>query len=543
MFVKIHFDDDGLHIDDLDENSSGSSDSDGGSDDGNNRPGDLPREPPRPPDAPRPPPRAPPNQPGRGHPIDPDQRRPPEGPGPRPPRGPPPDQRAQRVNMLRDIINENNLQEIFGNDEELLNEMAEGNWSDGDMDDDSMDTVYSSSSDDEDNQPKPPRNAEPVIRTRAVQTMEKQPLYEPQPVTINNNAAPISIGAPTINVQPPVVNVEGARLNVEAPRVNVEAPQIQVNVPAPQIQVNVPPTQIIHTEIHEKRLLMAIRQELVSALNLPYNRSDSDVNLLLEEGNGRGPPPNPGAAAVMERPTVLHEPDQVQQVDNNTQPPAPPASAPVVEPAPVVNTGDIEAVFTAMEQEMAEDKNNGGPNWSDEPVSLGFDMEPSSVEAPNAMDINPDWNNDSTEAYLTSLDPDLDSRGNYTDSSVEKSGKRRRVQWKKYTKTAKMVHFLLGKTLRQRKQIGNTTKSGKYITKRGHDYLNAMIKGYWTRLRNMPVYTREQLRDDGLPNNYEERTFIITKMNLTDSLPENSTSRLNEKLQHELNRILPHLKP
>ena len=458
MFVKIHFDDDGLHIDDLDENSSGSSDSDSSSDDGNNRPGDLPREPPRPPDAPRPPPRAPPNQPGRGHPIDADQRRPPEGPGPRPPRGPPPDQRAQRVNMLRDIINENNLQEIFGNDEELLNEMAEGNWSDGDMDDDSMSTVLSSSTDDEDNQPKPPRNAQPLVRARAVQTMDKQPLYEPQPVTINNNAAPISIGAPTINVQPPVVNVEGARLNVEAPRVNVEAPQIQVNVPAPQIQVNVPPTQIIHTEIHEERLLMAIRQELVSALNLPYNRSDSDVNLLLEEGNGRGPPPNPGAAAVMERPTVLHEPDQVQQVDNNTQPPAPPASAPVVETAPVVNTGDIEAVFTAMEEEMAEDKNNGGPNWSDEPVSLGFDMEPNSVEPPYSMDDNPVFNSDST-AYLTSLDPDLDSRGNYTDASVEKSGKKRRVEWRQYTKNAKIIHHLLGSTLRQRKKIGNTTTS------------------------------------------------------------------------------------
>lgn len=546
MFVKIHFDDEGLIIEDLDESSSGSSDSDSSSDDGNNRPGDLPREPPRPPDAPRPPPRAPPNQPGGAPPIDPDRRRPPQGPVPRPPGGPPPNQRAERINMLRQIINENNLQEILGNDEELLNQMADGDWSE-----DSMDTVLSSSSDDEDNQPKPPRNAQPVIAVRAVQTRHKEPLYEPQPITINNNAAPINIGAPAINVQPPVVNVEGARLNVEAPRVNVEAPrvnveapQIQVNVPAPQIQVNVPPPQIIHQETNIEQILIAIREELNSNLHLPYS-NDPQNNLLMEENNGRGPPPNPGAGAIMERPTVLHEPDQVQQATNNTQPPQPPAPpappAPVAQPEPVVDTGDIEAVLTAMEEEVNEDKNKGWHNWSDDPASISMNMEPSSVEPAFSMDSNPVFNSDSM-AYLTSLDPDLDSRGNYTDASVEKSNKRRRVEWRKYTKNAKMLHYLIADTLRRRKQIGNTTKSGKYITKRGHDYLNAIIQGYWLRLRNMPVYTREQLRPDGLPIDYDQRRFIIDMINLTDSLPENSTSRLKEKLQHQLDRILPHLK-
>ena len=95
------------------------------------------------------------------------------------------------------------------------------------------------------------------------------------------------------------------------------------------------------------------------------------------------------------------------------------------------------------------------------------------------------------------------------------------------------------KTLRRRKQIGNTTSSGKYITKRGHDNLKAAATGFWTTLRDMPVYTRDQLRDDGLPIDYNQRIFIIDMINLVNSLPANSTSRLKERLQHQLERILP----
>ena len=545
MFVKVHIDEGRFTIDDVDETSDNSSDSDSSSDDGNAPPGILPGVPPLPREAPRRPPRQRPNIPRDLHPHNPDPRGPPA----------PPNQRAEMRRQLREAINEEGLQSLLGSDNEPIDLLGDPLDAISDDSLNSFHTPYNSDSSDDDNQPKPPRNAQPVIAVRAVQTRHKEPLYEPQPITINNNAAPITIGAPAINVQPPVVNVEGARLNVEAPRVNVEAPrvnveapQIQVNVPAPQIQVNVPPPQIIHQETHVEQILMAIREELVSALHLPYS-NDSPGNLLTVEENRRGPPPNPGAAAVMERPTVLHEPDEVQQAANNTQPPAPPAPpAPlaqperVPQPEPMVDTGDIEAVLTVMEEEVREDKKKGWHNWSDDPASISMNMEPSSVEPPSSMDTNPVFNSDTT-AYLTSLDPDLDSRGNYTDISVEKSNKRRRVEWRKYTKNAKVIHHLLGDTLRKRKQIGNTTKSGKYITKRGHDNLNAIIKGYWRRLRNMPVYTREQLRPDGLPNDYNQRTFIIDMINLTDSLPEKSTSRLKEKLQHELDRILPNLKP
>ena len=144
----------------------------------------------------------------------------------------------------------------------------------------------------------------------------------------------------------------------------------------------------------------------------------------------------------------------------------------------------------------------------------------------------------SEEPNLTSLDPDIDSMGNYTDYSVENS-KRRRVQWKKYTQNAKVLHNLLGRTLRQRKKIGNTTSSGKYITKRGHDNLKNIAKGFWVRLHNMPVYTREQLREDGLPTADNDRQFIQDMMLLIERLPANTKSRIKEKLQHQLERILP----
>ena len=546
MFVKIHFDNNGLHIEDLDESSSDSSDSDSSSDGGNIPPGDLPREPPRPPDAPRPPPRAPPNQPGRGHPIDPDPRI--------PPAGPPPNQPAEMRRQLREAINQEGLQALLGSDDEpadLLGDPLD------DLSDDSLNsfhTPYNSDSSDEDNQPKPPRRAQPVMAVKAVQTRHKEPLYEPQPVTINNNAAPINIQGPAINVQPPMVNVEGARLNVEAPRVNVEAPRInveapniQVNVPAPQVLVNVPAPQVIRQELNVEQILIAIREELNANLHLPYSSNPRD-NLLMEEENRRGPPPNPGAAAVMERPAVLYEPNEVQQPANNTQPPAPPAPpAPVAQPEPVaqpqqaIDTGDIEAVFTAMEQEVAEDKAKGWPNWSDEPASISADAEPDSVVPPNSRRVNPEFNSDSLEAYLTSLDPDVDSKGNYTDASVERSGKKRRVQWKWYSQNAKTIHHLIGKTLRKRKQIGNTTSSGKYITKRGHENLKAIARGFWKRLRNTPVYTTEQLRPDGLPIDYDQRMFIIDMINLVTSLPDNSRTRLKENIYGQLHRILPDL--
>ena len=556
MFVRIHFDNNGLHIDDLDENSSDSSDSDSSSDGENNRPGNLPREPPRPPDAPRPPPRAPPNQPGGPPPIDPDPRIPPDPPGPPgppDPRDPLADRDAyihrRRVKAVREQIREEGLEEIMGDDEELINQMADEIASH-----DSFHTViYSSSTDDDDDEPKPPRNAVPVVRARAVRTMDKQPLYEPQPITINNNAAPINVEAPIINVQPPVVNVEGARLNVEAPRVNVEAPQIhvdippaqiQVNVPPPQIQVNVPPPQIIHQETHMETILMAIREELNSVLYMPYMNSRDNL-LMEEEENRRGPPPAPGAAAVMERPAVLHEPDTVQQVGDDTQPPAPPAPAvepsPTIEPAPmeqeapVMDMGDIQAVLTAMEMEIEEDKANGWHNWSED------NGEPSSVEPSYSMDVNPVFNSDITP-HITSLDPDLDSRGNFTDASVENSGKKRRVEWKKYTKNARILHRMLEPTLRGRKKTGNTTSSGKYITKKGHDYLQAKVKGYWMRLRSMPTYTGDQLNRDGLPTDWNARQFLVEVLYLVEQLPANSTSRLKERLQRELERILPHLR-
>ena len=166
MFVKIHFDDDGLQIEDLDESSSGTSDSDSSSDDGNNRPGDLPREPPRPPDAPRPPPRAPPNQPGGAPPIDPDRRIPPEGPVSRPPQGP--DPRAERRRILREAINEQGLQGLIDSDDEGLDLLGDplGDISDNSLD--SFHTIHNESSDDDDNQPKPPRSAQPIIRVAPV---------------------------------------------------------------------------------------------------------------------------------------------------------------------------------------------------------------------------------------------------------------------------------------------------------------------------------------------------------------------------------------
>ena len=134
---------------------------------------------------------------------------------------------------------------------------------------------------------------------------------------------------------------------------------------------------------------------------------------------------------------------------------------------------------------------------------------------------------------LTGIDPSINSMGQFTDPSVDKSA-RRGVSWKKRTEIIGQIQKIYGKTKRGMKKIGNSTSSGKYITKKGYEKINALVKGTLEQLRNIRTLT--PMHTDGLPIDPKERDAVQTALKVMKEL-EKTKPNLFNKFKKELDRI------
>ena len=143
---------------------------------------------------------------------------------------------------------------------------------------------------------------------------------------------------------------------------------------------------------------------------------------------------------------------------------------------------------------------------------------------------------------LTKSTPSKDSRGNYTDASVDRSFKRRRVLWYKYTPNLQVLRERMARTERERKKYyGNLTSSKKYITIRGTQRIQDEITTIFGVLRNEVPFTQDEIDSSGLPRQAHIKYVIQKAIDIVRGLPDNQPSRTKEKLKAQLLRLLPNL--
>ena len=116
------------------------------------------------------------------------------------------------------------------------------------------------------------------------------------------------------------------------------------------------------------------------------------------------------------------------------------------------------------------------------PMDMEYSMGNSTIQQAEQMEIQ---QQSGPTSDLTAIEPSMDTEGQYTDPSVERS-RRRGISWKRQTEIIKAIRKIHGKTTKGMKKIGNTTSSGKYITTKGYEKLNTMYHNTLERLRHLP---------------------------------------------------------
>ena len=360
-------------------------------------------------------------------------------------------------------------------------------------DTDSIETVMSTDPDTDDNDDKPKKPKQGV-------------LYNP---TIN-----IQNQAPTVNIQneAPTINVQTA-----TPTVNIqnEAPTINVQVQAPPVNIYMP---------------VALTRELsyTAVINnteyVPLQTTPNDRirYIPMYSTDPRGPPPAPGAQAVQQEQSsqsLPFPPHYSTTSMDNPNPPPDPAPAPVQTITPLPNIWQDHQRAEQIQNEEIEnnviEKNFNSASdipkepQSVEPISIDMfeGMGDSTKEALFQAAENESVLPSNTTPSLQSELPTMNSMGEFTDPSVEKS-RVRGVQWRKLTEVAREIRKLHGRTKRGMKHIGNTTSSEKNITKRGHDYIKNYVHHSLEEIRSVPALTQQEIGPDGLPTNLDYRRII-----------------------------------
>ena len=360
-------------------------------------------------------------------------------------------------------------------------------------DDDSMETVLSTDTDtdDEDNKPKKPKQGV---------------LYQPQ-INIQNEA-------PTVNVQTaaPTINIQN-----EAPIINIPQQPQQINV-----QVQAPPVNIYMPVALTRELSYTTVINNTEQIPLQTTPNYRIRYIAMYSTDPRGPPPAPGAQAVHEEQSsqsLPFPPHYSTTSMDNPNPPPDPAPAPVANVTPLPNIWQDQQRAEQMQNEEIEnatiEKNlNSASDIPKEPASIDpisidvFDgMGDSTKEALFQAAENESVLPSNPTPSLQSEEPSVNSMGEFTDPSVEKS-RVRGVRWRKITEIARDIRKLHGKTQRGMKHIGNTTSSGKCITKRGHDYIKNYVQHSLEEIRSVPALSQEEIGEDGWPINRDYRRKI-----------------------------------
>lgn len=163
------------------------------------------------------------------------------------------------------------------------------------------------------------------------------------------------------------------------------------------------------------------------------------------------------------------------------------------------------------------------------PMEMDYSIGNSTIQQAEQMEIQ---QQSIPTSDLTAIEPSMDTEGQYTDPSVERS-RRRGIAWKKQTEIIKELRKIHGKTTKGMKKIGNTTSSGKYITTRGYEKLNTMYHNTLQRLRQLPSI------NDMNPTEYYKPEVQELLKTAEQYIPwlEHEKPHGYEKFLKELNRI------